>query len=132
MTTSKSRRTTAKRAQQPKRRAKKAVNVGKASRAAIAEIDARLESNEKANAKNARSTQAKKASLLDAAAAILADGPAGAKRIVELAAERGLWKSPAGKTPHATLSAAIRREIKNKGAASRFRLDGPGMFAVAK
>lgn len=50
--------------------------------------------------------------------------------ICSRAIERGLW-SPKGKTPAATLSASIGKEIKNKGSASRFKRVGPGTYARA-
>ena len=43
-------------------------------------------------------------------------------------AGRGYWTSPAGKTPAATLSAAIHREIANKGHQARFRKVQRGKF----
>ena len=46
-------------------------------------------------------------------------------------AEQGLWKSPNGKTPHATLYAAILREIGAKGDGARFRKVERGQFACA-
>ncbi|RMF00952.1 MAG: restriction endonuclease, partial [Alphaproteobacteria bacterium] len=58
--------------------------------------------------------------------------PMQAKAIVEQVVERGLWKPGAGKTPHATLYAAMTREIKAKGAASRFRKVDRGQFAAEK
>ena len=45
-----------------------------------------------------------------------------------LIAEKGYWTSPGGKTPHSTLYAAIAREIKLKGAASRFVKADKGKF----
>jgi len=45
--------------------------------------------------------------------------PMHVKAIVEAAAKRGLWKSNAA-TPHATLYAAMIREIAAKGKAARF------------
>jgi hypothetical protein len=39
-----------------------------------------------------------------------------------------LWQTE-GKTPAATLSSAILREITTKGDAARFRKVGPGKFA---
>ncbi|QKK08969.1 MAG: hypothetical protein HND58_12900 [Planctomycetota bacterium] len=44
-------------------------------------------------------------------------------------ADQGLWTSPGGKTPDATLYSAIGREISAKGADSRFRKTGRGRFA---
>ena len=54
-------------------------------------------------------------------------------KIAEISAraiERGLW-SPKGKTPAGTLSAAIGKEITNKGSESRFKKVGPGIYARA-
>ncbi|NUQ48226.1 MAG: hypothetical protein HUU22_19600, partial [Phycisphaerae bacterium] len=45
--------------------------------------------------------------------------------------EQGLWTSPAGKTPHATLYAAILREIGDKGGEARFRKADRGLFEYA-
>ena len=45
--------------------------------------------------------------------------------------EQGLWTSPAGKTPHATLYAAMLREINAKGADARFRKVERGQFEYA-
>ncbi len=72
----------------------------------------------------------KRVSALDAAAQVLADAdqPMRAKEMVETMAERGLWSSPNGKTPEATLYAAILREIKAKGDAARFRKIERGQF----
>ena len=44
-------------------------------------------------------------------------------------AERKLSSSPNGKTPHATLNAAMLREIGVKGGESRFKKTGRGLFA---
>jgi len=74
-------------------------------------------------------------SLLDAAAHLLSLGTGDAMRcqtIVDLAIQRSLWAPRnGGKTPANTLSAAMRREIKAKGDASRFRLAERGKFALA-
>jgi hypothetical protein len=70
---------------------------------------------------------------LDAAAKVLADKgePMRVKDIVEVAAKKGLWKSKAGKTPEATVYAAIIREIRDKGVDSRFAKKDRGLFAAA-
>jgi hypothetical protein len=72
-------------------------------------------------------------SALDAAARVLAESvePMGARDLIKAMAERGLWASPAGKTPDATLYAAIIREIAKKGEASRFVKVRRGLFAAA-
>jgi hypothetical protein len=74
----------------------------------------------------------KQMSGLDAAVAILAatKDPLNVKQIVEQAEAKGLWKSRAGKTPHATIAAAIGREITAKGKDSRFKKTGRGLFAA--
>jgi hypothetical protein len=51
--------------------------------------------------------------------------------LIEAMAARGYWSSPSGKTPAATLYAAIAREIQAKAAAARFTRSGPGKFAGA-
>jgi len=75
--------------------------------------------------------KAKRPSGLDAAARVLAESgePMGVKQIVEVAAQKGYWKSPGGKTPHATVYSAIIREIATKGPQSRFRKVERGKFA---
>lgn len=86
--------------------------------------------------KNAtRSKQAnkpKRVSGLDLAAKVLAESgePLQAKAIAERAIAAG-WQT-AGKTPHATLYAAMIREIANKGKASRFKKTDRGLFAPNK
>lgn len=73
----------------------------------------------------------KKLSALDAAAQVLAASkePMNSKEMIEAMAAKGLWSSPGGKTPHATLYSAILREIKTKGAESRFTKTERGKFA---
>jgi hypothetical protein len=75
----------------------------------------------------------KRMSGLDAAAKVLEESgqPMTAKEMVEAAEAKGYWKSPGGKTPHATLYSAIIREIKVKGAEARFRKADRGKFAHA-
>src|SRR5437660_1459530 len=69
-----------------------------------------------------------KSSALDAAARVLAGTkqPMNSKELIEQMAAKGYWTTPGGKTPHATLHAAISREIKVKGSDSRFVKAGPG------
>ena len=72
-------------------------------------------------------------SALDAAAKVLkqAGEPMNCKALITAMAEQGLWTSPAGKTPHATLYAAILREINTKGSEARFKKVERGQFAYA-
>jgi len=69
---------------------------------------------------------------LDAAAKVLTDAgePLDSKTIVERAIEQGLWKT-GGKTPAATIYAAMLREAQKKGDASRFRKASRGKFEIA-
>jgi len=71
--------------------------------------------------------------MLDAAAAVLAgaDGPMSCNAMIEEMAKKDLWISPKGKTPAATLSAALHREIKVKGNESRFRKADRRQFTAA-
>jgi hypothetical protein len=83
--------------------------------------------------KAAKAPKAKKVSALDAAAQVLAKAkaPMRAKELIAAMAARGLWTSPGGKTPEATLYAAMLREIGKKGDASRFRKVDRGAFVHA-
>ena len=74
---------------------------------------------------------AKKPSGLDAAARVLAESkePMGVRQIVDVALEKGYWKS-GGKTPWATIYSAIVREIAAKGTDSRFKKVDRGRFTV--
>ena len=84
--------------------------------------------------KTPKAPKPKRVSALDAAAQIIA----GAKvpmRATEMIAEmeaKGLWKSPGGKTPEATLYAAIIREIAAKGDKARFKKHDKGVFVAGK
>jgi len=72
----------------------------------------------------------KRTSALDAAAQVLKNTgkPMRAHELIAAMTEQGLWTSPGGKTPHATLYAAIIREIAVKGKAARFRKADRGLF----
>jgi hypothetical protein len=72
-----------------------------------------------------------KSSALDAAARVLRESgqSLSCSELIEQMAAKGYWSSPKGKTPSSTLYAAIAREVKLKGAASRFIKTGPGRFA---
>jgi len=125
--------------------------------AAIAEIDARLDGEvpkakaapttkatpkkkaaAKKGAKPAKAPKAKKEraprkpSGLDLAAQVLAESkePLNAKTIAEKVIAKG-WQT-AGATPHATLYAAMIREIKDRGAEARFIKTDRGLFASSK
>ena len=84
-------------------------------------------------ARGERSSTSRGPSGLDAAAQVMAESgePLNTKTIVERMLAKGLWQT-GGKTPQATLHAAISREIAAKGAASRFRKVDRGRFGLAK
>lgn len=83
----------------------------------------------------AKKTPAKKAggkmSQMDAAIKILqaAKEPMTCKAMVEAMEKKGLWKSPGGKTPAATLYAAILRDLQN-GKDAWFKKVDRGLFAL--
>jgi hypothetical protein len=58
--------------------------------------------------------------------------PMRAQELIAAMLEQGLWKSPGGKTPHATLAAAMYREINAKGGHARFAKTDRGQFAFNK
>ncbi len=82
-----------------------------------------------ANAANTK--KPRKPSGLDAAAQVLAASgdPMRSKDIVDTMLAKGLW-STKGKTPHATIYAAIIREIQKKGSTSRFEKVDRGRFQI--
>jgi hypothetical protein len=71
-----------------------------------------------------------KLSALDAAARLLKESsqPLSCPELIAQMAAKGYWTSPQGKTPAATLYAALTREIRLKGEAARFVQTGPGRF----
>ncbi len=85
-------------------------------------------------AKAGAGAKRKKLSALDAAAKVLGEnGQAmNCKQMIDAMAAKGYWASPNGKTPHATLYAAILREINVKGRDARFQKADRGQFALTK
>ena len=83
-------------------------------------------------AKEKKPTPPKRVSALDAAAQVLAasEVPMRAKEMIAKMEAKGLWKSPGGKTPEATLYAAIIREIAAKGDKARFKKHDKGVFVA--
>ena len=77
-----------------------------------------------------KAEKTKRVSAIAAAAQVLhAVGQAmRTQEMIAAMTEQGLWTSPGGKTPHATLYAAILREINTKGADARFRKVERGKF----
>jgi HB1, ASXL, restriction endonuclease HTH domain len=85
-------------------------------------------------AKTKKEAKAKKVSALDAAARVLGEQgkPMNCPELIEEMSLKGYWTSPNGATPHATLYAAIAREIKVRGKDARFVKAERGMFTAAK
>jgi hypothetical protein len=82
--------------------------------------------------KTPKAPKPKRVSALDAAAQVLAasEVPMRAKEMIAAMEAKSLWKSPGGKTPEATLYAAIIREIAAKGTAARFKKHERGVFVA--
>jgi hypothetical protein len=72
-------------------------------------------------------------SALTAAVRVLTETarPMTCPELIAAMAEKGYWTSLAGKTPAATLSAAILREIQAKKEQARFRKSERGKFELA-
>jgi hypothetical protein len=113
--------------------ATKATKSAKAPKAAPAKkTEASKPAPTKANAGDNGDAKTKKVSAIDAAAKLLAGSkePMGCKEMIEAMAAKGLWTSPGGKTPQATLYSAILREIATKGKEGRFVKTERGKFAA--
>jgi hypothetical protein len=74
-----------------------------------------------------------KLTALEAAAKVLSETKKAlsAQEMIEAMQAQGYWTSPKGKTPSATLYAALTREIKIKGNQARFQKASPGHFVLA-
>src|SRR5450755_4184284 len=86
-----------------------------------------------ASSKDTRAkTKVSKLSALEAAAKILSETKKAlsAQEMIDAMMAQGYWTSPKGKTPSATLYAALTREIKIKGNQARFQKASPGHFTL--
>ena len=94
--------------------------------------DAAPAGEKKSGVKPRPSKASGKLSAINAAHQVLAKArePMGAQELIKAMEDQGLWTSPGGKTPAATLYSATLREIGTKGAESRFKKAGPGRFAA--
>jgi hypothetical protein len=83
--------------------------------------------------KKTKDAKPKQLSAIDAAVKVLGESkePLNTKAMIEAMSAKGYWKSPGGKTPHATLYSAILREINEKGKEARFKKTERGRFALA-
>ena len=88
---------------------------------------------EKADTGERRGPRAKRSSGLDAATQVLGQvgEPMSCKAIVEKMLAEKLWQTT-GKTPQATIYAAIVREIAAKGNQARFKKTERGKFTLNK
>ena len=86
----------------------------------------------KATTKKPAAQPAKKLSQFQAAIQVLADAgePMNCRAMVEAMNAQGLWASPAGKTPDATLYSSILRDIR-KGKDATFAKSDRGLFTLA-
>lgn len=130
---------TAKAAHSPRRRARVAVAKPRSNTKdnPLPERPAKRRSRSKGSPSAPRRAKSR-LSALDAAAQVLGALPpkeraAGlsAPDLIERMAKAKLWTSPGGKTPAATLYAAMLREIAGRGPASRFARVAPGRFSAA-
>jgi hypothetical protein len=110
---------------------RKSTATKKVSKAKTVAADAKA-ATKKAKAKKSE-PKPKRVGALDAAAQVLARAgkPMRAQELIATMAEQNLWKSPCGKTPHATLYAAMMREERDKGSAARFKKVDRGLFESA-
>ena len=76
-------------------------------------------------------TKVKRTSLLKAAARVLKESKKSMRsgELVKVILQKSYWQT-GGKTPAATLHAAMIREIRDKGAKSRFRKVERGLFGL--
>ena len=105
----------------------------KSAKQAKAPKATKADAKPKAERKPATDAKPKRVSALDAAAQVLQKSGQAmrAQEMIAAMSEAGLWSSPSGKTPHATLYAAILREINAKGKDARFRKVERGKFEFA-
>jgi hypothetical protein len=89
----------------------------------------------KRDAKESKQTEPanKKISQIEAAIIVLGKSKEAmnCKAMVEAMQAAGLWTSPGGATPEATLYASMLREINTKGKEARFKKTERGHFTLA-
>jgi hypothetical protein len=109
-----------------------AEKAGKPDPALDAAVKAAEEGRKAKKAKAAKPKGERKPGILTLAADVLKDAkaPMDCRTIVEKVLAKGLWHTK-GKTPAATLYAAIIREMAAKGKDARFRKTGRGQFELS-
>ena len=110
---------------------KAAVKKKPSSKTSTKKVASQITAKATKKTKAPRKKKLRKPSGLDAAAQVLAKAkePMRCKDIVDAMLGQGLW-STSGKTPHATIYAAIIREISKKGKDARFKKTDRGLFTV--
>jgi hypothetical protein len=98
---------------------------------ALATTPVPAEPKKKGKKKPAPEAKPRKLSALDAAVKVLTEAGQAmtCQEMIDTMAAKGYWTSPGGKTPSATLYAAILREVANKGDQARFTKTERGKFA---
>jgi restriction system protein len=111
---------------------KRATKAGKVTATKAEAVNAAMRAVE-ADKKARPKKEGSQMSGLDAAAKVLAEAgkPMSCKEMVETMLAQKLW-STGGKTPQATIYAAVIREIATKKETSRFRKVDRGQFELAK
>lgn len=126
-------KTTTKMAPKTQAKAAKKTPVKKAQpQAAETNVETTADAKPAKTKKPAKEKVPGKMSALDAAAKVLAEAGESmtSKEMIDAMAAKGYWTSPSGKTPQATLYAAILREIQTKGAEARFTKTERGHFTL--
>ncbi len=118
-------------AAQAKTAARKKASAKKAPAKASAREAATTASKPKSATATTAGQKPARLSALDAAAQVLARSkePLSCRQLIQIMAEKGLWKSPAGASPDRTVYSAMLREIATKGERSRFVRVERGRFA---
>ena len=85
-----------------------------------------------AKASTPAKADAKKLSQIEAAIQVLAKAsePMNCKAMVEAMTAQGLWSSPGGATPDATLYSSILRDVNTNGKEARFKKTDRGHFTL--
>ena len=96
-----------------------------------AKADRQATQLKKATRGNNNPTKPKRAGILEAAARVLKEAkqPKRCSEIIEVMLKKDYWTT-GGKTPAATLHSSMIREIRDKGAKSRFKKVERGLFSL--
>ena len=117
----------------PKKATKTARNATKTAKAQTTQPATKNAARTKRGAKDS-TPDTKRLSQIEAAMIVLrqSSDAMNCKAMVEAMRIAGLWASPNGATPEATLYASILREINAKGKDARFKKVDRGRFSLAE